>query len=546
MQQIASTLLLLAHWRRALAAFLAGCVLALTLAPLDILPAGFIAFPVLVWLLDGALGAPGAGRLARLSPAFWTGWWFGFGYFLAGLWWIGAAVLVDAENFAWALPIAVLALPGLLAVFFGCAAALARMVWPDGVGRLFSLAAAFTLFELARGVVFTGFPWNPLGATLASNAITIQLAALTGIDGAAALAVLLFSGPALFGDLRARWLGAAVPVLVGAAIIVLGLTRPVWAPVVPVRDGFTVRLVQPAVPQDVKWAEDEKTRIFADLMTLTDAPPELAGAPAPALIIWPETALPYLLEERPQMLTAIADALEPGQLLLTGGIRLEGAGEGGAARYYNSILAINDAGEVAGAADKVHLVPFGEYLPLAEWLKPLGVNPLAVAPGAFSPGAEAGSIVGPDGTRLGPLICYEAIFPGLVRAIAREADILVNVTNDAWYGRTPGPYQHFRLAQLRAVETGRPMLRAANNGLSALIDPAGQVYGGLGLDKRGISDVTLRLERADTLFARHGVRLALGLIALLAVLAMVAAALGRRRNSRSAAQGSTMEAGRAE
>ncbi len=516
MENFAGRIILLTHWRRALVAFAAGATGALTLAPLDFLPAGFISFTLLVWLLDGALARPGLGKWRAQGPAFWVGWWFGFGYFVAGLWWIGAAVLVDAANFAWALPIAVLGLPAILAIFFGLATALAHMFWRDGLSRIFILAASFGLSELLRGWAFTGFPWNSLGTMLASNFWFMQSVAVIGADGLSLVAVLLFAAPALLADYKGRWRGIALPALILAVLAGWGYLRPQYMPIIDSGKTIEARLVQPSIPQNLKWDAAEKQKIFEQLMALTKEKADKR----PDLILWPETALPYLLQERPQTLADMGDALSDGQLILTGAIRVEGE-TGGSARYYNSVLAINDTGEVAGAADKLHLVPFGEYLPLADWLEPLGVNPLVVAPGAFSPGNSAEQISGPKGIKLMPLICYEVIFAGPAMRQVKGADIIVNVTNDAWYGATPGPYQHFRQAQLRAVENGLPLLRVGNNGLSGLIEPMGDVSGGLALNAVAKSDVTVKIARSSTLYAQHGTVIPLALVVLFATAGIV-------------------------
>ena len=516
MEHFAGRILLLTHWRRALTAFGAGVIAALTLAPVDFLPAGFIAFTCLVWLLDGALARPGLGKWRAQGPAFWVGWWFGFGYFVAGLWWIGAAVLVDAAHFAWALPLAVLGLPALLAVFFGFATALAHLFWRDGISRILVLAASFGLFELLRGWAFTGFPWNSLGTMLTSNLWFMQSAAIIGMDGLSLIAVLLFASPALLSDHKGRWRGYALPVLLLLALAVWGYMRPVYMPIVDGGKTIEARLAQPSIPQNLKWDTTEKQKIFDQLILLTTQ----KGEKSPDLIVWPETALPYLLQERPQTLSDMGDALKEGQLILTGAIRVEGETAGNA-RYYNSVLAINDKGEVAGAADKLHLVPFGEYLPLADWLRPLGVNPLVVAPGAFSPGLAPERITGPKGILIVPLICYEVIFSGPVMRQVKGADLIVNVTNDAWYGVTPGPYQHFRQAQLRAVENGLPLLRVGNNGLSALIDPLGNIIGGLALNAVAISDVRVNIAKSRTFYAQYGTIIPLALVALSAFMAII-------------------------
>jgi apolipoprotein N-acyltransferase len=534
LEPLAGRILLLTHWRRALVAALAGAVLALALAPLDIVIAGFAAFPVLVWLLDGAVAEPRAGVVGARGPAFWTGWWFGFGYFLAGLWWIGAAVLVDAENFAWALPLAVVGLPAILAVFFGLACALANVFWRDGAARIFALAAAFGLTEWLRGIVLTGFPWNGIGQTIASGPVLVQSAAVAGIDGLAPLAVLAFSAPALLSEGR-RAFAFGVPLVLFGALAAWGLARPTLQPAADA-PLMTVRIVQPSIKQILKWDDAEKDAIFATLMRLTagtEGADGMAQDPAqarPPLVIWPETALPFLLEERPQALTLIAEALPEKAMLLTGAIRVEGQ-PGASARYYNSVLAIDSEGTVAGAADKLHLVPFGEYLPLREWLEPLGVRELAVTPGAFERGTRLTPLVLPGGAKAVPLICYEVIFADAVRRAAQDGDLLVNVTNDAWYGATPGPYQHFRQAQLRAVENGVPLVRAANNGLSAVIDPFGRVIGGLALDAVAHSDATFSLQRFATPYGAFGSRILFGIVALLILFHIAAAWLhGRARN----------------
>ena len=516
MESFAGRIILLTHWRRAFVAFAAGAIGALTLAPLDFLPAGFMSFTLLVWLMDGALARPGLGRWRAQGPAFWVGWWFGFGYFVAGLWWLGAAVLVDAANFAWALPLAVIGLPAFLAIFFGLSTALAHVLWRDGLSRIFFLAASFGLFELLRGWAFTGFPWNSLGTMIASNPLFMQTAAIIGVDGLSLIAVLLFAAPALFSNHKGKWRGVVLPVLILAALAGWGYFRPQYMPVIDSGKTLEARLVQPSIPQNLKWDAAEKQKIFDQLMSLT----KVKADKRPELILWPETALPYLLQERPQTLADMGDALEDGQLILTGAIRVEGE-TGGGARYYNSVLAINGSGEVAGAADKLHLVPFGEYLPLADWLEPLGVNPMVVAPGAFSPGNMAEQITGPNGIKIMPLICYEVIFAGPASRQVKGSDLIVNVTNDAWYGATPGPYQHFRQAQLRAVENGLPLLRVGNNGLSGLIDPMGVIAGGLALNAVAKSDITVKIAKSDTIYAQHGTVIPLALVVLIAALGIV-------------------------
>ena len=225
MERVAGRVILLWGWRRAALAFLAGALAVLTQAPFDFFAAGFIAFPVLVWLVDGATPQPGANAVKRLAPAFAVGWCFGFGYFLAGLWWIGSALLVEADSFAWALPLAVVGIPVLLAFFYGAAVAFARLMWTDGIGRIAALAFGFGLAEWLRSFLFTGFPWNPIGLAAMPVPLLMQSVTVTGVAGMNALAVLVFAMPALLAAGRDRRAGAALATALVAAHAGFGYFR---------------------------------------------------------------------------------------------------------------------------------------------------------------------------------------------------------------------------------------------------------------------------------------------------------------------------------
>jgi apolipoprotein N-acyltransferase len=489
MERLAGKIILLWGWRRALAACLAGALAVLGQAPYDFFAVGFVSFPVLVWLLDGATASPSAGWLRRLVPAFATGWWFGFGYFLAGLWWVGGALLVEADAFAWALPFAVLGLPAVLAFFFAFAAVLARILWSDGIGRIAALAAAFGAAEWLRTVLFTGFPWNPVGFLAMPVPVLMQSVSVVGTIGMNVLAVFVFAMPALVAAQRHRTAGALAAGLLIAAHAGFGY----WAMSrqAPAAAGqLAVRIVQPSIDQSEKWDASVRDRIFKTLLDLSAAPPA-SGAAQPDLIIWPETSVPFLLTDRPDALSAIAELLAPGQMLLAGVVREEGGTPD--ARYYNSVVAINDAGEIIDAVDKVHLVPFGEYLPFQEQLEAFGIQKVVALPLDFSAGPERHAIALPKGARGVPFICYEIIFPELVAADTLGANVVVSVTNDAWFGDTPGPYQHFRQAQIRAVENGIPVLRSANNGISGVIDARGRIVDALALNARASIDASIGL-----------------------------------------------------
>ena len=492
MGRLAGSIVLLSGWRRALLAMLAGAFAVLGQAPYDFFAACFISFPILVWLLDGAAAASTPGLIARLKPAFATGWWFGFGYFLAGLWWIGSALLVEADSFAWALPFAVIGVPVMLALFYGLATAVARLLWSDGLGRIIALAFGFGLAEWLRGFVLTGFPWNSIGYAAMPTPLLMQAADLAGLTGMNALATFVFCVPALFAFRRGALAGTVVAVILVAAQLSFGLFRLGAAQ--EAQSSLAVRIVQPNVDLSEKWDGAVRDRIFKGLLDLSSQPPE-AGKPQPRLIVWPETSVPYIFSENPAALTAIGEMLKPGQVLIAGAVREESESAGDGARYYNSVLQIDESGQIVDAVDKVHLVPFGEYVPFADLLGRIGLRQLVAGPMNFAPGAGRHAITVAEGVSLLPFICYEMIFPDLMPADSTPPAMLLNVTNDAWFGNTPGPYQHLRQAQIRSVETGSPLIRVANTGISAFVDEKGRILDALALSSRGVVDRVLTMSK---------------------------------------------------
>jgi len=526
-ERAAGRVILLWGWRRAALAFLAGALAVLTQAPFDFFAAGFVAFPLLVWLVDGITPPSRGSVLGRLAPAFAVGWWFGFGYFLAGLWWIGSALLVEADSFAWALPLAVVGIPALLACFYGAAVAIARPIWAGGIGRIAALAVGFGVAEWLRSFLFTGFPWNPIGLSVMPVPMLMQSVTVTGVAGMNALAVLVFAMPALLAERRHRKVGAVLVVALAAAHAGFGYVR-LSAPETQGSKALSVRIVQPNVDLSEKWDESVRSRIFAEALQLS-ARKDGDGEP-PQLILWPETAVPFLFSERPEALAAIGDMLADGQMLMTGAVRAEAAtGAEEAWRTYNSVLAIDAGGEIVDAVDKVHLVPFGEYLPFAGLMARLGIGQFVAGPMNFVAGSSRHAIEVPGSVRAVPFVCYEIIFPDLVAVDAAAADLIVNVTNDAWFGDTPGPYQHFRQAQVRSVENGVPLLRAANTGISGVVDGRGRIVDALAMNARGVIDVSLRLgSRQSGPFPQPAVG-AVAIMSLLGAFAVGAAARERLR-----------------
>ena len=508
--------------KRMALAFAAGAVAVLALPPFNFFAVLFLSFPVLVWMLDGASGSAEAGLLGRMRPAFATGWWFGFEYFVAGLWWLGNALLVDANGFAWAVPLAVLGLPAFLALFYGVATAAAWLLWSDGIGRIAALAAAFGLIEWLRSFLLTGFPWNAVGYAAMPAPLMMQSVEIVGLFGMSALTVFVFSAPALVGTRRGAVAGMALALALLAAHIGYGwfmLHR--LDSMELAKTQVRVRIVQPAIDQSSKWDMAERERIFARLLELSALPPR-EGEARPSHIVWPETALPFLLTENPGALSRIADMLQVGQTLVTGAVRFEDGAGGTPQRFYNSIYVIDDEGQIVGAADKAHLVPFGEYLPFESWLRRLGLTPVAETFGGFSAADRRAVLALPGGLAAVPLICYEAIFPELSVIPGEPASLLLNLTNDAWYGNTPGPYQHLRQAQVRSVENRLPLVRAANSGISSVVDSGGRIVAGLPLGEAGVFDVDLppRAERSSFIaFKRFNFGLIIAIMVFVALIA---------------------------
>lgn len=508
LERIASRIATLRSVKRALFAAFLGAVSVLAFAPVHAWPILFLSFGALVWLLDGCHADEHLGE--RLKCAGVTGFWFGFGYFLAGLYWVAEAFLVEPWRHGWLLPFVMTVLPGGMALFFAAACAFAMLLWKPGAGRVFALAIAFGLAEFARGHVLTGLPWNLLGYAVLSPLPLMQLASLFGVYVLSLLAVILFAAPAAIlapteTDLAGRKGSAAVALLV---VLLLGLGY-VWggqrlsaAP----QDSTAVRLriVQANVDQANKWRPENAAEIFTDYLDLTQS----AGLDRIDIVIWPETAVPFFLDESQDALLAIGAALPEGTTLLAGSARVveerDTQGTLQTERVYNSLLAIDDQGRVVDGYDKLHLVPFGEFLPFQDFLESLGFMQLTGVRGGFSPGDSARllSIEGVPPARA--LICYEIIFPDeIVRTGARPGWI-INLTNDAWFGSSAGPYQHFQQARVRAVEQGLPVARAANTGISAVIDPYGRILAEIGLGEKGIIDAELPKVVPATAYARFG------------------------------------------
>jgi apolipoprotein N-acyltransferase len=490
----------LGGWRRALAAFGAGLCGALAMAPFYFLPLLAVAFTVLILLIDKS-----ASDARPLRAAFSAGWFFGFGYFLAGVYWMAFSFFVQAEQFAWMAPFAITAMPAGLALFTGGAALAAAAFWQKSWARIFLFAAVFALFEYARGHILTGLPWNLTGQALAGAAVSAQTAAWWGAYGLSVIALLLAAAPAAGlepgASVKKALLGIAVMLSGTILLYVLGFVRLIDPDVPPVKPDAHVRIVQPNIAQRDKINPDKWGENFYRSL---DRSKEAAPDGAPLFIIWPENAAP-LLGEAQSALNVLSTELPEDSVLISGAVRRERSGTKD--DYFNSILVVSQTpnGRKATAFyDKHHLVPFGEYLPFYDVLNAIGLAQLTPYGDAGFAAGEGPQVLTAGGLSFAPLICYEAIFPGALYPKGERPRWLVTVTNDAWFGDTSGPRQHLDQARLRSIESGLPMARSANTGVSALIDAKGRIIERVNLYNAGVIDAPMPRALPRTLYDRAG------------------------------------------
>ncbi len=482
---IGAALAALRGWRRALAAVLAGAALALGQAPVDWPLAVFLALPVLLHLMDGTGGWRGA---------FSLGWLAGAGYFAGTLFWIIEPFLIDVARHGWMAPFALIGMAGGLALFWAAAFALARRMWPAGPARVLVLAAVWTLAEYARSTILTGFPWALIGYVWVETPV-IQVAALTGPHLLGFLTLLAGLLPGL-GSFRHAGLAGV--------LVALGWGWGHWQlaqPLPPRAEPVIVRLVQPNADQREKWDAARQAEFQRRLLDASAAPGSELGTPD--VTIWPETAVPFVLGFAPAEQAGAGASVGPDGRLILGIRRAEPLDEGW--DWYNSLVVLDPRGTAQAVYDKHHLVPFGEYIPLARRLAVLGLPGTATLTGtgfAAGPGPEVVAVEGLPPFL--PLICYEAIFPQGLSVPGPRPDWLVQVTNDAWFGTVSGPYQHLAQARVRAIEQGLPLARAANTGISAMIDPRGRILASMALGETGHLDVALPAPLPVTLYGRTG------------------------------------------
>ena len=482
----------LAGWRRCFAALLAGAFSALAFAPFNVFPAVLFAYAVLVLLIDGA-----SQDAHRIRAGTLVGWSFGFGQFVAGLYWVGYAFTVDAAAHAWQIPFVAVLLPGGLALFTALAGAISARFWPSGAARIFVFAGVYGVFEWLRGHALTGFPWNLAAYAWGALPSVMQSASVIGAYGLTLLTLLMAASLAEFASRRplssrlpAALIGIFVIILIGGEAR-LALINSGTAP------GVRLRLVQPNVPQAEKYPLKYRLRNWMRLVDLTETP----ARASPTVIVWPEAAPPFLITAAPEALKQIKAFTPDDRVLMTGTVRAQARPDGGFT-YFNSFFIFSHGAQLIGVYDKSHLVPFGEYLPLPHVLHALGLSKLIEMPDGFGEGPGPRAFEIPGAPKADPLICYEIIFPGVVVGKERPGWI-VNVTDDSWFGPSTGPYQHLLMARMRAIEEGLPVVRNANTGISAVIDSLGRVQARLALGQMGFLDADLPRALPPTIYARY-------------------------------------------
>lgn len=469
-------------------AFLLGCLSVLALPPFYFLPVLIVSFGGLFFFIQ---------KSSTPKKAFAAGYWFGFGHFACGLFWINNALLTDPQRLGWLIPLVFAASGGFFGLFAAFPALFCRF-FKGQMAKILAFAAAWTLFEWLRSFIFTGFPWNLLGTVWAFDNRGIQFASLFGTYGLSLLTVLAAMSPGilLFGRRRADIMAALTPlVIIPLALYIFGEWRLRQYPDDEFSD-ICVKIVQPSIPQRLKWKKEMLEENLQTYVKMSQSP----NSRRPDLVIWGETALPFVLNLQPEYFDVLRPAIPENGFLITGA--LDYAYDGEKWRPVNAMQAVNQSG-VFVTYGKSHLVPFGEYIPFRRYL-PESLKPVTNVIADFLPGTGTETIRLPGIPPFGILICYEIIFPGEVTDGADRPQWLLNLTNDGWYGDSAGPRQHLITARMRAVEEGLTTVRAANSGISALISRTGAVIKELPLDIAGTLEFCLPESLStDTLYTKY-------------------------------------------
>lgn len=446
--------------------FLSGIITALAFPPFNL---WFVVFFTISYLCYVVF------KSNSLRQSFIYGWFFGFGFLGCGLYWISNALLTDSENFSYLIPFALILIPAILAIYYGlCCVIVCKYKNDNPIVFIIFFAAIWTWGEIARTYLFTGFPWLKLGYIYGITDHTSQLASITGIFGLSFLGFITSS--ILFIILICKKT-KKINLFVSFIILINFLSFSFGYLRLNQQEVFLspkIRIIQPKIDKFHGWTEYEKIYYLNEFIKLS----EQNFSPEIKYIIWPETALPLNLFN-PFLLEYISSRLPNNITLISNSLRMDPINK----LFFNSSIFTQNA-NILGFYDKSHLVPFGEYIPFRRILPLQKITSGSID---FSKG-QGVQTYEVNELKFSILICYESFFPGQVINRNNKPDIIINITNDAWYGNSSGPYQHFQMTKFRAIEEGIPIIRAANNGISAFIDSFGRVLSFLPLDEKGYID----------------------------------------------------------
>ncbi len=490
---------------RFIAALFAGLISAFAFAPFDFFIASIVSISSFFLLLEK--------KSNDAKSSFYIGLCYGFGYFLAGIYWIAISLLVDAQKFAWLIPFCLTIIPAVLALYFALLSVVYKKICVKfnvkfTYEKILVFAILWIIFEALRSILFTGFAWNLIGYSLMFSSFAIQSASIFGIYGLSFFAVLFSLTPVAFFDKsKSGKIFLAIVFAVFVANISFGFYR-IKNTELKV-SSQQIRLVQGNIKQDLKWNPLKKYQNFLKHIDISNA----QNKDNIKAVIWSETATPYPIGENKELIAKLNEAIPDDGFLITGALRINFDRYGYVSEAYNSVFAIEKTGEMQHY-DKHHLVPFGEYIPFEKMLPFL--QKITGGGVGFSEG-EGPKTLEMKGLKFSPLICYEVIFSNKIIDRQNRPDLLVNVTNDAWFGVSSGPYQHYNMTKMRAVEYGISLARVANTGITAYIDPLGRVQKQIALNDEGFIDVNLVEKTPETIFSHFKY---FALLLLLAVIAL--------------------------
>ncbi len=483
----------LSEFKKSLVAFSAGLLSVLAFAPIYIFPIYMMSLPILLLLSMNS---------GTVKDAFKFGYIFGLGHFFAGLYWIGNSFAVEPDIPNWAGFIMVALLASYLALFIGIVCGAAKYIHRNHtlkthlINIILSFVTLWSIAEWLRGHLFTGFPWNLSGYIWGFSDIMLQSTAVWGIHGLSLITLIICFIPLVMLKKKYVITAPIFGVIILCGLIYYGYSR--LDVEVENIEGVNLRIVQPNIKQQDKWSYENWGKNLVNYMDES----EDDGSEGVTHVIWPETAVIYSLSEEPFRRQLIAQILDEGEALITGYPRRQKSSSG--TKIFNSMIAINDKGETIGGYDKSHLVPFGEYIPnfIRNILVPLGVGEIFTGGQDYSEGDGLKTIKIDGLPPFSLVICYEIIFPGEVVNRINRPDWILNITNDAWYGESSGPYQHLLQSQVRAIEEGLPVVRSAGTGISAIIGPYGRIIDEIPLNSRGVINGKLPMKLAsDTIYS---------------------------------------------